>query len=152
CALSVGLTHRYAEVSVGPGLGCSVGGLWAAVAVSLLTVSLANVGLGPHGPTIGSGVKDRPASGSPRSEEGHLCELLGEGGLRAIRRMQVELEGLRRVFQWIDTKKDGVLDFEEVLSAFYRVGYRPSKADVEQYIWEVDDDLDGTVSWDELLV
>ncbi|KAF4705545.1 hypothetical protein FOZ63_013072 [Perkinsus olseni] len=64
----------------------------------------------------------------------------------------VELEGLRRVFDWIDTKKDGVLDFEEVLSAFYRVGYRPSKADVEQYIWEVDDDLDGTVSWDELLV
>ncbi|EER12343.1 dc3, putative [Perkinsus marinus ATCC 50983] len=64
----------------------------------------------------------------------------------------VELEALKRVFAWIDTKKDDILDYEEIISAFHRVGYKIARIDVEQFIWEVDDDLDGTVSWDEFLV
>ena len=40
----------------------------------------------------------------------------------------------------------------ELTDALGKLGHKPDKRDVELMIWEVDDDLDALVSWDEFLV
>jgi len=62
---------------------------------------------------------------------------------------------LQRVFARIDSKHDGKIDAEELESYLHSVGYQPVKTnqygigEVEHMMWEVDDDDDGAVSWEE---
>eukprot|EP00931_Biecheleriopsis_adriatica_P096348 TRINITY_DN69_c0_g1_i2.p1 TRINITY_DN69_c0_g1~~TRINITY_DN69_c0_g1_i2.p1 ORF type:complete len:241 (-),score=73.47 TRINITY_DN69_c0_g1_i2:45-689(-) len=63
----------------------------------------------------------------------------------------VELENLKRVFKWLDTKKDDKLDWQELSEALVKLGCKTPKDQIELWIWEVDDDLDQMVGWDEFL-
>ena len=49
---------------------------------------------------------------------------------------------LKKVFQWMDLKRDQKLDTAEILEVLTKLGYRAEKREVELMIWEVDDDLD----------
>lgn len=63
----------------------------------------------------------------------------------------VELESLKRVFKWLDTKKDEKLCWQEISEALVKLGHKTPREHIELWIWEVDDDLDNMVGWDEFL-
>jgi len=63
----------------------------------------------------------------------------------------VELESLKRVFKWLDTKRDDRLDWQEISEALTKLGCKQSREQIELWIWEVDDDLDNMVGMDEFL-
>jgi len=62
---------------------------------------------------------------------------------------------LQRIFERIDYKKDNKIDKEELEHTLRSLGYDPVKvnqygiSEVEQMIWEVDEDSDGCVSIEE---
>jgi hypothetical protein len=63
-----------------------------------------------------------------------------------------ELENLERVFKLLDRKGDGKLDDAELLEHLKFLGFPATKstvATVGDMIWEVDEDRDGCVSWEE---
>jgi len=62
---------------------------------------------------------------------------------------QKELESLRRVFEQLDKKKDGKIDHSELSDQLCKLDYKPKRVEVEDMIWEVDEDCDHCVSWDE---
>ncbi|CAG9464559.1 unnamed protein product [Pedinophyceae sp. YPF-701] len=62
---------------------------------------------------------------------------------------QNEGEQLRRAFDKIDNKKDGKIDAQEIADLFKDLGHRCAKKDIEDMIWEVDEDCDKAVNWDE---
>ena len=62
---------------------------------------------------------------------------------------QKELESLRRVFESLDKNKDGKVDFKELNDQLIKLDYRAKRVEVEDMIWEVDEDCDHCVSWDE---
>eukprot|EP00921_Rhytidocystis_pertsovi_P003039 GHVQ01005064.1.p1 GENE.GHVQ01005064.1~~GHVQ01005064.1.p1 ORF type:complete len:188 (-),score=12.09 GHVQ01005064.1:478-1041(-) len=64
----------------------------------------------------------------------------------------VELQSLRRVFQHINTSNNGKLSSGELHDVLVSLGHPTNKQDIELMIWEVDDDLDQYISWDEFLV
>jgi len=65
---------------------------------------------------------------------------------------QVELDSLKKVFAWMDAKKDNKLDWQEISDVLLKLGHKTPKQEIDLMTWEVDDDLDGHVSWDEFLV
>lgn len=65
---------------------------------------------------------------------------------------QVEYDSLKKVFHWMDARKDSRLDKDEILDVLTKLGHRVTAREVELMIWEVDDDLDAHVSWEEFLV
>jgi len=60
-----------------------------------------------------------------------------------------EAEDLRRAFEKLDTKGDGKIDPEELGNAFQLLRHKMKKSDIEDMIWEVDDDCDKCVNWPE---
>ena len=62
---------------------------------------------------------------------------------------QKELENLRRVFEAIDKNRDSKLDAKELNAVLVKLGYTAKKQEIEDMIWEVDEDCDKCVSWDE---
>eukprot|EP00294_Goniomonas_avonlea_P012063 CAMPEP_0114560592 /NCGR_PEP_ID=MMETSP0114-20121206/11540_1 /TAXON_ID=31324 /ORGANISM="Goniomonas sp, Strain m" /LENGTH=200 /DNA_ID=CAMNT_0001746145 /DNA_START=23 /DNA_END=625 /DNA_ORIENTATION=+ len=66
-----------------------------------------------------------------------------------------DLKVIQRVFDRLDKKKDGKVDKDELESVLLHLGYEPVKvnqygiSEVEHMIWEVDEDCDGCVSWEE---
>jgi len=64
---------------------------------------------------------------------------------------QVELESLKKVFRWLDTKKDDKICCQEISEALIKLGHKTPRDQIELWIWEVNDDLDGMVSWEEFL-
>uniref|UniRef100_A0A0G4HSN1 Calmodulin n=1 Tax=Chromera velia CCMP2878 TaxID=1169474 RepID=A0A0G4HSN1_9ALVE len=87
---------------------------------------------------------------------------------------QVELDALKRVFKRIAQTPDQTssmgsgghstggagsgsaaqqrLSWQNIHDVLVKLGHRMNKREIELMIWEVDDDLDGMVSWDEFLV
>eukprot|EP00927_Polykrikos_kofoidii_P052098 TRINITY_DN45871_c0_g1_i1.p1 TRINITY_DN45871_c0_g1~~TRINITY_DN45871_c0_g1_i1.p1 ORF type:complete len:215 (-),score=47.35 TRINITY_DN45871_c0_g1_i1:146-790(-) len=63
----------------------------------------------------------------------------------------VELEALRRVFKWLDTKKDDKLCWQEISEALVKLKHKATREQIDLWIWEVDDDLDNMVGLDEFL-
>mmetsp|Transcript_73605 Transcript_73605/g.157848 ORF Transcript_73605/g.157848 Transcript_73605/m.157848 type:complete len:216 (-) Transcript_73605:113-760(-) len=63
----------------------------------------------------------------------------------------VELDSLKRVFKWLDTKKDDKLCWQEISEALVKLGHKTPREQIELWIWEVDDDLDNMVGYDEFL-
>jgi len=51
----------------------------------------------------------------------------------------------------MDAKKDQKLDWSEISDCLIKLGHKTPKQDIELWIWEVDDDLDQHVSFDEFL-
>jgi len=61
-----------------------------------------------------------------------------------------ELENLQRVFNILVKKDIGRITKEQVYGCLKKLGYpKLSMSAVEDMIWEVDEDCDGQVSWDE---
>merc|ERR1712226_448213 len=60
-----------------------------------------------------------------------------------------ELENLRRVFDSMDKNRDCKIDAKELFDTLGKLDYRPKKAEIDDMIWEVDEDCDKCVSWDE---
>ena len=63
-----------------------------------------------------------------------------------------ETEELRRAFEIMDSKKDGKVDAEELSTLFTQLGHKCKKNEIEDMIWEVDEDCDKCVNWDEFQV
>ena len=68
---------------------------------------------------------------------------------RAEHNEQKELESLRRVFEQLDKTKVGKIGFKELNDQLIKLDYRAKRVEVEDMIWEVDEDCDHCVSWDE---
>ena len=62
---------------------------------------------------------------------------------------QKELENLRRVFEAIDKNRDSKLDAKELNAVLVKLGYTAKKQEIEDMIWEVDEDCDRCVNWEE---
>ena len=62
---------------------------------------------------------------------------------------QKEQESLRRVFDQLDKNKDGKVDFKDLNDQLIKLDYRAKRVEVEDMIWEVDEDCDHAVSWEE---
>merc|ERR1719382_1843002 len=87
-------------------------------------------------------------------EDNHRGATLQNSANLAIKEtvMPVELENLKRVFKWLDTKKDDKLCWQEISEALIKLGHKTPKEQIELWIWEVDDDLDNMVAMDEFLI
>ena len=68
------------------------------------------------------------------------------------------MESLQKVFERLDRNNDGKIDKDELMQQFDDLGYRPRKitdygnSEVEDIIWEVDEDCDGLVDWDNFVL
>ena len=67
-----------------------------------------------------------------------------------------ELENLQRVFQILSQQKPGAISNDkdpprepDKLHTLKKLQYKCKRQDVEDMIWEVDEDCDGLISWDE---
>jgi len=60
-----------------------------------------------------------------------------------------EAEDLRCAFAFLDRKSDGRIDPEELSAVFAALGHRPKRGEVDDLLWEVDEDCDGAVTWAE---
>ena len=60
-----------------------------------------------------------------------------------------ELENLKRVFDTIDKNGDAKIDLRELTEQLGKLEYRPKRSEIEDMIWEVDEDCDKCVSWEE---
>ena len=67
-----------------------------------------------------------------------------------------ELENLQRVFQLLSQQKPGAglsekdqpkVSPEKLADALKKLHYKCKRTDVEDMIWEVDEDCDGLISW-----
>ncbi|CEL92119.1 unnamed protein product [Vitrella brassicaformis CCMP3155] len=64
----------------------------------------------------------------------------------------VEYEALKRVFAIIDADRDGKLSWQELADVLNKLGAPMHKREIELMVWEVDDDLDHSISWEEFLI
>lgn len=60
-----------------------------------------------------------------------------------------EAADLKRAFNVLDSKGDGKIDPEELNQVFQALGHKPRRGEVEDLIWEVDEDCDGCIGWQE---
>lgn len=60
-----------------------------------------------------------------------------------------ELESLRRTFKRINKCGDGKLSASDLVQEFEFLGHKVSEKEAALTVWEVDDDNDGKVDWDE---
>ena len=62
---------------------------------------------------------------------------------------QQENEALLRVFGRLDTKDDKKIDLDELHGYLKFLGYKCSKKETADIIWEVDEDCDKCITWEE---
>ena len=60
-----------------------------------------------------------------------------------------EAEDLRRAFEKLDIKNDGKIDCDELNTVFQMLNHKTKKSEIEDIIWEVDDDCDKCINWPE---
>ncbi|KAJ1632027.1 hypothetical protein T492DRAFT_991516 [Pavlovales sp. CCMP2436] len=60
-----------------------------------------------------------------------------------------ELEGLKRAFKRLDKKNDGKLDVDELQQELNFLEHKVNKDELNEIIWEIDDDDDSCVDWNE---
>ena len=78
-----------------------------------------------------------------------VCPRLSARRRRRAAMRRNELEDLRRAFGIMDIKGDHKIDLEELTHVILNLGYKPQKGEVEDMIWEVDEDCDKAVNWAE---
>jgi calmodulin len=66
-----------------------------------------------------------------------------------LHRKRQSKQDVRNVFDRIDMKNDDKVDAEEVEALLKGLGYSPQPGEVQDMIWEVDDDCDGVLNWKE---
>ena len=73
--------------------------------------------------------------------------------LDMVRNEAQELENLQRVFTRLDKKGDKKIDQDELAAELKFLGYKWAnknfREEVQEMIWEVDEDCDRCVNWDE---
>eukprot|EP00873_Tetraselmis_striata_P007524 jgi/Tetstr1/427788/TSEL_017906.t1 len=62
-----------------------------------------------------------------------------------------EVAEFREVFDLVDKDRGGTIQADEVLELMQMLGMKPSKADVERMISEIDEDGNGEVDFSEFL-
>jgi calmodulin len=81
------------------------------------------------------------------------AEALNEEQRRQEERRQFkaaqELESLRRTFKRINKRGDGKICTQDLVEELDFLGHRITEKEAALTIWEVDDDNDGCVDWDE---
>mmetsp|Transcript_41832 Transcript_41832/g.65359 ORF Transcript_41832/g.65359 Transcript_41832/m.65359 type:complete len:200 (+) Transcript_41832:120-719(+) len=88
------------------------------------------------------------------AQEASITNLLEELD-RGFKTSSQDYKVLQRIFERIDYKKDNRIDKEELEHTLRSLGYEPVKvnqygiSEVEQMIWEMDEDSDGCVSMEE---
>jgi calmodulin len=60
-----------------------------------------------------------------------------------------EILSLKRVFASLDSARTGLVGEKELNAALLRIGYRAKPGEVADMIWEVDENCDGHVDWNE---
>mmetsp|Transcript_1464 Transcript_1464/g.4989 ORF Transcript_1464/g.4989 Transcript_1464/m.4989 type:complete len:184 (-) Transcript_1464:201-752(-) len=60
-----------------------------------------------------------------------------------------EAEDLKRAFDKLDVNHDQKIDADEISQVFASLGHRCKPQEIHDMIWEVDDDCDKAVSWQE---
>ena len=60
-----------------------------------------------------------------------------------------ELETLKRAFKRIDRDQDGKIGPDDIIAELDFLAHRIREPEAKKIIWEVDDDADGFVDWDE---
>jgi len=60
-----------------------------------------------------------------------------------------EVENLQRVFERLDKKHDKKIDVDELFEYLKFLGHKCKRADAEDMIWEVDEDCDNAIAWEE---
>ena len=67
---------------------------------------------------------------------------------RAFKEAQ-ELDALRRTFKRIIKSGDNKISADDITSELRFLGYAVTEKEAALFVWEVDDDNDGHVDWDE---
>ena len=78
-------------------------------------------------------------------------EVVEESSANDRRKAFLTMANLKRVFRALDLSDDGFIDAEELHEAQTKIGGRLSREEVEDIIWEVDDDRDGKLSMEDYL-
>lgn len=60
-------------------------------------------------------------------------------------------DGLKRVFAIMSNPTSGKIGFEDLFATLNELGYRVKPTEIEEMIWEVDEDCDKAVSWPEFV-
>mmetsp|Transcript_7216 Transcript_7216/g.12181 ORF Transcript_7216/g.12181 Transcript_7216/m.12181 type:complete len:221 (-) Transcript_7216:46-708(-) len=60
-----------------------------------------------------------------------------------------EMENLQRVFNHLDRNSNGSIEVEELHNYLKFLGHKCKRPEVEDMIWEIDEDNDGCVNWEE---
>ena len=63
----------------------------------------------------------------------------------------MEHKNLRRVFAFLDVRKDGVVTIDEIYGCTKLLGGSLTLAEVADLVWEIDDHLEGRLTWDSFL-
>jgi calmodulin len=58
-----------------------------------------------------------------------------------------EADDLKRAFEFLDRRKDGVIDEEDLSQVFTSLGHKTRKGEIADMIWEVDEDCDSAIDW-----
>jgi hypothetical protein len=58
-----------------------------------------------------------------------------------------EEDDLRRAFEFLDRKKDGLIDEDDLNQVFMSLGHKTKKGEIADMIWEVDEDCDNALNW-----
>lgn len=87
--------------------------------------------------------QQRPTSAGQHSDEGagSPTESANERRKRFL-----TMSNLKRVFRALDLSDDGFIDVDELFEACRKIGGKLSREEIEDIIWEVDDDRDGKLS------
>jgi len=86
--------------------------------------------------------------GPPRGKEAHDEKERRERERREFKEAQ-ELESLRRTFKRINKQGDGKISVADLIEELTFLGFKVSRKEAALIIWEVDDDNDSVVDWDE---
>lgn len=60
-----------------------------------------------------------------------------------------EQSDLKRVFDFLDHDRNGLIHQEELRRALIKLRHKPKRGEVEDMLWEVDEDCDGWIDWGE---
>ena len=75
-------------------------------------------------------------------------DFLRDSSQAIVREKQV-VPDLKRVFAIMDTDQDGKISLDDLLAITSQFGYKIKPTEAEEIIWEVDEDCDKMVDWQE---
>ena len=119
--------------------------------VSALTKIVGRLGAVEEGDRSGCGVKRVGASPVTMADKKRLEKADKEAREKERQQFkaQQELESLRRTFKRVNKRGDGKINAADLQEELTFLGHKVNDKEAALTIWEVDDDNDGLVDWDE---